>query len=164
MPALLHDHLDHWVARRPDAEFAVQGERRTTWAQARDASARAAWALRAAGLAPGDRCAVLAHNCVEYLLLCVAASRAGVVLVPLNARSAPAEWDLVVTDAAPMLLVCGRGFDRVRLPAMPVVGLDELFAPGAAPPPRHPGTTELLRLYTGGTTGVPKGAALARAP
>ena len=48
---LLHDHVDRWAARRPDAEFAVQGGRRTTWAQARDASARAAGALRAAGLA-----------------------------------------------------------------------------------------------------------------
>src|SRR3954465_2467272 len=59
-----------------------------------------------------------------------------------------------------MLLVCGPGFDRVRLPAIPVVGLDALFAPGAAPLLRHPGTSELLRLYTGGTTGAPKGAAL----
>jgi acyl-CoA synthetase (AMP-forming)/AMP-acid ligase II len=157
---LLHDHLDRWAARRPDAEFAVQGERRTTWAQARDASARAARALRAAGLAPGDRCAVLARNAVEYLLLYVAASRAGVVLVPLNPRSAPAEWDLVVSDATAMLLVCGAGFDGVRLPPMPVVGLGELFAPGPAEPPRRPGPTELLRLYTGGTTGTPKGAAL----
>src|SRR3954454_14163632 len=155
---LLHDHLDRWAARRHDAEFAVQGERRTTWAQARDASARAAGALRAPGLAPGDRCAVLAHNCVEYLLLCVAASRAGVVLVPLNARSAPAEWDLVVADAAPMLLVCGPGFDGVRLPAMPVVGLDELLAPGGAVPlPGHPGTSRaappLHRRHDGRTQG-----------
>ena len=28
---LLHDYVDHWAAQRPDAEFAVQGERRTTW-------------------------------------------------------------------------------------------------------------------------------------
>lgn len=157
---LLHDHLDRWAADRPDAEFAVHGDRRTTWAQARDASARAARALRAAGLGPGDRCGVLARNGVEYLLLYVAASRAGVVLVPLSPRSAPAEWELVVTDSAAMLLVCGPGFDGVRLPAVPVVGLDELFAPGPAPLPRHPGTAELLRLYTGGTTGAPKGASL----
>ena len=135
---LLHDHLDRWAARCPDAEFAVQGERRTTWAQARDASARAARALRAAGLGPGDRCAVLARNAVEYLLLYVAASRAGVVLVPLNPRSAPAEWDLVVSDATAMLLVCGPGFDGVRLPAMPVMGLDELFARRAGTAPATP--------------------------
>ena len=33
---LLHEYVDRWAAQRPDGEFAVQGERRTTWAQARD--------------------------------------------------------------------------------------------------------------------------------
>ena len=94
--------------------------------------------LRMAGLAPGDRCAVLARNAIEYVLLYVAASRAGVVLVPLNPRSTVAEWDQVVADAAAMLLVLGPGFDGVALPAMPVVGLDELCAPAARRRPRTP--------------------------
>lgn len=159
---LLHDHVDRWATERPHGEFAVQGEHRTTWAQARDASARAARRLRLAGLGPGDRCAVLARNAIEYLLLQVAASRAGVVLVPLNPRSTVVEWDQVVRDAQAMLLVCGPGFDGVALPAMPVTGFDELYAAGPATAPSHPGTTELLRLYTGGTTGRPKGASLSQ--
>ena len=88
---------------------------------------RVAAALRAAGLAPGDRCAVLARDDAEHLLLRRAAARAGVVLVALDPHS-PVEWDLVVAEATALLLVCGAGFDGVRLPAMPVVGLDELFA------------------------------------
>ena len=96
--APLHDHPDHGAA-----------------------------ALRAAGLAPGDRCAVLARDDAERLMLRRAAARAGVVLVPLDPRS-PGEWDRIVADATALLLVCGPGFDGVRLPAMPVVGLDELFA------------------------------------
>jgi acyl-CoA synthetase (AMP-forming)/AMP-acid ligase II len=159
---LLHGHVDRWARERPDAEFAVQGDRRLTWAQARAAGEGAARVLRAAGLGPGDRCAVLARNSIEYVLLYVAASRAGVVLVPLNPRSAPAEWDLVTTDAAAMLLVCGAGFEGVRLPAMPVMGLEELFAAADSAAADHPGTTELLRMYTGGTTGAPKGAALSQ--
>ena len=95
---LLHDHVDRWAAQRPHGEFAVQGDRRATWAQARDASARAARRLRLAGLGPGDRCAVLARNAIEYVVLQVAASRAGVVLVPLNPRSTATEWDHVVRD------------------------------------------------------------------
>jgi acyl-CoA synthetase (AMP-forming)/AMP-acid ligase II len=158
---LLHEYVDRWAAQRPDGEFAVEGERRATWAQARDTSAGAARALQRAGLAPGDRCAVLARNAIEYVLLYVAASRAGVVLVPLNPRSTVAEWDQVVADAASMLLVLGPGFDGVALPAMPVVGLDELCA-SCEPAPAHPGTTELLRLFTGGTTGRSKGASLSR--
>ena len=159
---LLHDHVDRWATERPHGEFAVQGERRTTWAQAREASARAARRLRLAGLDPGDRCAVLARNAIEYLLLQVAASRAGVVLVPLNPRSTVVEWDQVVRDAQAMLLVCGPGFDGAALPAMPVTGFDELFTAGPATAPDHPGTTELLRIYTGGTTGRPKGASLSQ--
>lgn len=158
----LHEHLDRWARERPDAEFALRGGRRTTWAQARAASARAAGALRAAGLRPGDRCAVLARNAVEYVLLYVAASRAGVVLVPLDARGAPAAWDHVVADAGAALLVRGPGFDGWR-PGVPEAGLDELFGPGPEVDTRGRGPRELLRLYTGGTTGLPKGAVLSQA-
>jgi fatty-acyl-CoA synthase len=105
---------------------------------------------------------VLARNAIESWLLQVAASRAGVVLVPLNPRSTVVEWDQVVRDAQAMLLVCGPGFDGAALPAMPVTGFDELFAAGPATAPDHPGTTELLRLYTGGTTGRPRGASLSQ--
>ena len=157
---LLHEYVDRWAAQRPTGEFAVQGDRRTTWAQARDLGIRGAGVLQRAGLGPGDRCAVLARNAIEYVVLYVAASRAGVVLVPLNPRSALAEWEQVVADAQAMLLVLGPGFDGA-LPAMPVVGLDELCTAGPEPA-AHPGTTELLRLFTGGTTGRAKGASLSR--
>jgi len=159
---LLHDHVDRWAAQRPHGEFAMQGDRRTTWAHAARASGRAARLLRMAGLRPGDRCAVLAHNAIEYVLLYLAASRAGVVLVPLNPRGTPADWDQIVADAHARLLICGPGFDGVPLPDLPVVSLHELCAPGRAAAPDHPGTTELLRLYTGGTTGRPKGASLSQ--
>jgi acyl-CoA synthetase (AMP-forming)/AMP-acid ligase II len=157
---LLHEYVDRWAVQRPDGEFAVHGERRATWAQARDAGTQAAGVLQRAGLGPGDRCAVLARNAIEYLLLYVAASRAGVVLVPLNPRSTVAEWDQVVADAGALLLVLGPGFDGA-LPAMPVVGFDELCTAGPEPA-RRPRTTELLRLFTGGTTGRSKGASLSQ--
>src|SRR4051794_41397535 len=99
---LLHDYVDRWAAQRPDGEFAVQGERRMSWARARDGSLRAAGVLQRAGLGPGDRCAVLARNAIEYVLLYVAASRAGAVLVPLNPRTGPPEWEQVVADAQAM--------------------------------------------------------------
>ena len=157
----LHDHVDRWAAQQPHAEFAVHGGRRLTWTQARAASGGAARVLRGAGLEPGDRCAVLARNAIEYLLLYVAASRAGVVLVPLNPRSTDREWSHVVADAEARLLVVGPGFEDVS--GAPAVSLDELVdGGGAAPESPGDGTTELLRLYTGGTTGAPKGASLAQ--
>jgi len=44
-----------------------------------------------AGLQIGDRIAMLSKNSIEYVLLYFAASKAGVVPVPLNYRLAPAD-------------------------------------------------------------------------
>ena len=137
LPVLLHDHLDRWAARRPDGELVVPDGRRMTWAQAREASRRAARALEAAGLEPGDRFAVLTHDTIDHLLLSIAASRAGVVPVALDPRR-PAEWDRTVVESEAMLLVLGSGFDRVRLPAMPVVDLDGLWGAPRVPPAAGP--------------------------
>ena len=133
---LLHDHVDRWAAQRPHGEFAVQGDRRATWAQARDASARAARRLRLAGLGPGDRCAVLARNAIEYLVLQVAASRAGVVLVPLNPRSTATEWDHVVHDARRRCWCAGPGSTARRCRRCP-----SRASTSCAPPDRRPRPT-----------------------
>src|SRR5829696_4166547 len=95
----LHDFLDFWAERQPDAEFAVQGSRRLTYRQAQHLTVRLADAFMGAGLQRGERIAVLAKNCIEYPLIYVAASRAGVVPVPLNYRSAPTEWEYVIHDS-----------------------------------------------------------------
>ena len=111
----LHDYLDLWAERQPDTEFAVQGARRLTYREAQRATVRLANAFVSAGLRPGDRIAVLAKNCVEYPLIYLAASRAGVVPAPLNYRSAPTEWEYVIhdpTDDGFVFKVVARG-DRV---------------------------------------------------
>ncbi len=115
----LHDFLDVWAAQQPDAEFAVQGARSISYREAQATTRRLADAFRAAGMEPGDRIAVLAKNCIEYPLIYVAASRAGVVPVPLNYRSAPAEWRFVILDAGARLLFAQEPFlasvDAMRL-------------------------------------------------
>ncbi len=45
---------------------------------------RAAAGLSDSGFGPGDRVALLAHNCWQYAVLAFATARAGVVLVPIN--------------------------------------------------------------------------------
>ena len=55
---------------------------------------------------------MLAKNCIEYPLIYLAASRAGVVPVPLNYRSAPTEWEYVIHDSvARLVLVAGPYLD-----------------------------------------------------
>ena len=186
----LHDFLDAWAELQPDVELAVHGARRLTYREARAATYQLANALVSAGLRPGDRIAVLAKNCIEYPLLYVAASRVGVVPVPLNYRSAPPEWAYVVDDAGAKLLIAGREYldavDAVSSEMGPVARFVALGAgPGEAPAPagwtafeawvgEQPADTptglarpigpedDLYQLYTSGTTGRPKGAVLSQ--
>src|ERR687883_1015286 len=100
----LHDCLDYWGSLQPDAEFAVQGERRIAYREAVSMVNRRANALIGAGLQAGDSVAILAKNSIEYVLLYFAASKAGITIVPLNCRLAPPEWSYVLGDARPRML------------------------------------------------------------
>src|SRR5918911_4535040 len=100
----LHDCLDYWGSLQPDAEFAVQGERRIAYREAVSMVNRRANALIGAGLQAGDSVAILAKNSIEYVLLYFAASKAGITVVPLNYRLAPPEWSYMLGDARPRVL------------------------------------------------------------
>ncbi len=77
--------LPRRTARRvPDKLALVDGATRLTFAELDATVDRAAAALAAAGLAKGDRLALLCHNCWQFAVLSFAAARAGVVLVPVN--------------------------------------------------------------------------------
>jgi len=176
----LHDFLDYWAGRTPDAEFAVLGPRRVSYAEAQAESYRLAHALVAAGLAVGDRVAVLSKNSIEYVILYYAAARVGVVPVPLNYRLAPPEWSWIVGDAGARLLLASADFvpaiDAVRatlgcvprfvaIDAPPATGWEPyrewVASQPAAPPPRDVDEGQgLYQMYTSGTTGRPKGALL----
>jgi len=176
----LHDFLDYWARRTPDAEFAVLGSRRLTYVQAQAESFRLANAFLASGLAAGDRVAVLSKNSIEYVILYYAAARVGVVPVPLNYRLAPAEWAWIVADARARLLLVSVDFraavDGVRdaldaverfvaIDAPPSDGWQPyrewVEAQSATPPACHVSEEQVLyQMYTSGTTGRPKGALL----
>lgn len=174
----LHDRLDTWARRQPDAPFAAQAGRRLTYAEAAAATSRLASALAAAGLQVGDRVAVLARNCIEYVLLYYGAARAGAVVVPLNVRLAPPEWAEILTDARPRVVFAAQPYRaaldglRARLAWVERwVALDDERAAGweplapwlAAEPAEEPPVgpdADALQLYTSATTGRPKGAVL----
>ncbi|HEX5065788.1 MAG TPA: long-chain-fatty-acid--CoA ligase, partial [Myxococcota bacterium] len=136
-------------------------------------------ALVRSGIRPGERVAILAKNCIEYMLFYFAASKAGVVPVPLNYRLAAPEWRAIVQDAAPRLLLARgdlvRALEPVRAEMRSVahwIALDAA-APGwtgfedwtrgagETPPAREVSADDdLYQMYTSGTTGRPKGAML----
>jgi acyl-CoA synthetase (AMP-forming)/AMP-acid ligase II len=168
MSGRLHDRLEHWARTRPDDECALDGQRTVSWRAAAEATDRTAAALVGLGLEPGARAAVLAGNSIDYLLLYYAASKAGVVLVPLNPRAAAPEWAHVVTDAGATVVIA----DTAHVPALDALGdrlsgvrhvvpLDGLAAEVPVGGVDRAGPDDdVYQLYTSGTTGRPKGAVL----
>jgi fatty-acyl-CoA synthase len=70
--------------RQPNKTAIIDGDVVLTFAEFESLVDRAAAALHDNGFAPGDRIALLAHNCWQYAGLAFATARAGVVLVPIN--------------------------------------------------------------------------------
>jgi len=177
---LLHHFLDYWARERPEGEFAVQGDRRLTYREALMAVNRGAHALVSAGLQVGERVAILSKNRLEYILLYFAASKAGVVPVPLNYRLAPPEWTYLLNDARAKMLIASGPYVEVvadlqnELKTVDrFVALDGVHAPGwedydrwttrqpsTAPDRLLTENADLYQMYTSGTTGHPKGALL----
>jgi acyl-CoA synthetase (AMP-forming)/AMP-acid ligase II len=154
---LLHDLLADAAARAPHTPAVVTPAGSVTFAElAARVDARAAQI--AACTDPGDRVAVLAENCVEYVELYYAVPYAGRVLVPLNHRLHPAEWSRAMRHAGVRMLFVAP--DRVRRvePAAGVVTVELGPAPTASfpsPPARH-GHDVAWLVGTSGTTGDPK--------
>jgi acyl-CoA synthetase (AMP-forming)/AMP-acid ligase II len=75
----------HRAAPRDPARVALRfGERAWTYAALDAAANRVARRLSAAGLAPGERCAMYGRNSDAYLLGWLGCARAGLIHVPVN--------------------------------------------------------------------------------
>ena len=172
----IHQFFDYWAQVQPDADFAVERERRVTWAEAAQDVNRLAAGVIQSGVAVGERVGVLGWNRYESVLTYLAASKAGVVAVPLDARQTPDQWLYVLNDSRVKLLGCVRDM----IPAIDALRDDletvEQFIGGGpeddgwenyatwgdhdAPPSvgRDVADTDpLVQIYTSGTTGQPKG-------
>jgi acyl-CoA synthetase (AMP-forming)/AMP-acid ligase II len=177
----LHDHLEYWARVQPDAEWTRFGAECLEYAGAAERIARMAAAFARAGVAPGERIAILARNCLDYALFYLAASKAGVVPVPLNFRLAPPEWQFILENSGAKLILAQPAYteaiDALRgsLPA-----LKQFVSLGDAGPgwqalerwldveamsvrqSNERAWPELYQMYTSGTTGRPKGVIMSQ--
>src|SRR5260221_2133433 len=132
----LHDHFDVWVRETPEAELAAFGARSMTYAAAAEHVHRLANALLGCGLRRGDRFAYLSKNSIELGLMFYAASKAGVVPVPLNYRLAPPEWQYIINDAlARLLIVRGDYVAAIDPIRATLVTVERCIAVATAAPP-----------------------------
>ncbi|MCB9640760.1 MAG: long-chain fatty acid--CoA ligase [Myxococcales bacterium] len=136
---------------------------------------------RSFGVKKGDRVAILAMNCVEYLDVFFACGRLGAILQNLNWRLQVRELDALLKETAPLVLVYGEDFldtvqtlqkERAEIPSwiaftQSARAEDAAFADRDAmdanedlEPVEIFEDDPWLICYTGGTTGLPKGATL----
>jgi acyl-CoA synthetase (AMP-forming)/AMP-acid ligase II len=132
------------VERNRDGRAIVEvGGDTLSYGELWDRAARVAGGLRARGLAPGDRAAILLGNGADWVIAFWGIQLAAAVAVPVNTRFKESEIDYVVSDS----------------------GSSYVFRPGQALPDGEPVETEerasqdlAAIFYTSGTTGFPKGA------
>lgn len=165
----------------------------------------AGWLQHGAGLDPGDRVAIQMPNLIQYLVVCLGALRAGMVVVNTNPLYTERELEHQLTDAGVRVMVVQANVAQTAAAVLPRTGvervvvteiadlhpqpkrslinflvkyvkkmvppfyisealkLNEVLKAGAATPFQAvnlaPSDLAMLQ-YTGGTTGVAKGAML----
>jgi acyl-CoA synthetase (AMP-forming)/AMP-acid ligase II len=132
LPGLVQDA----AARFGGAEAVVDrngpGGTTTRWSFDRLAEevATATRAVVVSGIEPGDRVAVWAPNCAEWIVAALGAVGAGAVLVPLNTRYKGAEAAYILRASGARILFTVQGFLGTDYPAL----LDEALAAGESLP------------------------------
>jgi long-chain acyl-CoA synthetase len=165
------------AAKRPDHSAVIHESEHFTYGWLWEQARRYAAVLRANGVRPGDRVAMLLVDTPQFPVVYFGVLAAGAVAVPLNVMSTASEIDHVLTDADARFLVCAASLlAQAREAAEPLGTVLLTVGPGPA------GTVDLenaaqdtapiddfavrepddvaVVFYTSGTTGEPKGVML----
>ncbi|MGH9129464.1 MAG: AMP-binding protein [Acidimicrobiales bacterium] len=161
---------------RTEAPALVQGPRRLSWEVFRERSARLAAALGAWAVGPGANVGLCMRNRPEYMEATWAAFSLGATPLNLNYRYTAEELAYVLADGDAAVAICDGAAAGVVSQAARQAGVrlvevgaayEQLIAhppPPLEPPGPHtarrahcPSGDDLYMIYTGGTTGRPKG-------
>jgi fatty-acyl-CoA synthase len=134
------------------------------------------------GLAKGDRFAVIAYNCVEWMEIYGAAAKAGLIAVPIMFRLLPNEYRYILENSGVKAFIVARDFvegaDTIKETLPRDLAANFIYLGEGEAPKGYRHYEELLEMslpdepavdvkpddlwviiYTSGTTGKPKGAA-----
>ena len=163
---------DNWEAVAdsvPDRVALRCGEQRRTYAQLDQQSNRLAHWYLEQGVQTGDHIGLYMENCVEYVEATLAAYKVRAVPININYRYAARELEHLFKDADLVGVVHQRGYTNRVMEVEPQVptlrwklatGSTYDHALASSSPARDFGPRsgdDRYILYTGGTTGVPKG-------
>jgi long-chain acyl-CoA synthetase len=158
----------------PENVAVIEGDRKIRFAEFDQDASRIAAAMAAAGVQPGHHLALCAPNSYQWLVFYFGALKAGAVAVTFSHLMMQDEFLKVMADCKPKILFVAN--DRMDdLKKCRIQGYPELIvsnsgdisyarfiekgAAGFRTVQRHRLDTAAI-LYTGGTTGTPKGALL----
>jgi long-chain acyl-CoA synthetase len=166
----------------PDAAALSDGQRTLTWAELDAEAARLAAALRAQGVAKGDRIAVAERNTIEFATIFLASASIGAITVPLNWRLGVRELAVLLPRCAPSVIFTSQdlaawvaqacdigGLTGTLAPTQVVIGSTAYRRPFDGTPPSRPmddGPDEdapCLIMFSSGSTGTPKGVLMSHA-
>jgi long-chain acyl-CoA synthetase len=154
------------------------GDYEATYAQHIDRVARLSGALQGLGVGKADRFAVMALNSHQFLECYHAAFLGAGVINPLNLRLAPKELEYILADSGSRVCFTDAFFAPVIDKVREAAGIEHVVMIGAGDAPHDVAYEDLLAsapatlpaepeeedpvilMYTGGTTGLPKGVLL----
>ncbi len=152
------------AARTPDKTAITDGTRTLSYAGLVDRMDRAGFAaLGGLGLRPGDRAALIAPNCLEYIEIVCGLAAVGVPVVTISPRLTPEEAAFICEDAGIRALLVDPSWEAAARDTGlagdgPIVVIDERYEdwlgtarparPSAAPAEWDP----FAMPYTSGTT------------
>jgi acyl-CoA synthetase (AMP-forming)/AMP-acid ligase II len=177
--ALLDDMLPLWAGRQPNAVALWCDGRETSYAELDARATQVANGLIAMGLPPQSRIGFLGKNSDRYFELFFGAAKANMVVVAINWRLAPPEISYILKDSDCEIIFIGADYMDVMTEIAPdlprlshFIAMDGGHAKWSAfddwrmrqstakPAQTATPDSDVIQLYTSGTTGNPKGVQL----
>ncbi|MDO0924515.1 non-ribosomal peptide synthase/polyketide synthase [Streptomyces sp. TG1A-8] len=144
--------------RTPDAPAVRDGDRGLTYRRLAEWSGRLAARLRAGGLAPEDRVALLMDRSAELVVAQLAVLRAGGAYVPVDTRAPEERRRTLLAQAGATVRLTAADVTAADVSAVDATGA-EAAAAGGSVPPADPDRLAYV-MFTSGSTGRPKAVAV----